>query len=55
MSKDSKGSIVLIDQIRAVDVRRTKAYLGSLDTKAFYPIRARLFKLLGFASGWTVF
>ena len=45
-----QDSIALIDQLRAVDVRRVKAYLGSLDTKSFYPIRASLFKLLNFVN-----
>ncbi|CEP67955.1 Plasmid maintenance toxin/Cell growth inhibitor [Moorella glycerini] len=40
-----QASIVLIDQVRAVDVRRIKAYLGSLEEKTFEPIRSSLLKL----------
>ncbi|WP_081328432.1 type II toxin-antitoxin system PemK/MazF family toxin [Neomoorella thermoacetica] len=40
-----KASTVLIDQVRAVDVRRVKAYLGTLDETTFEPIRASLLKI----------
>jgi mRNA interferase MazF len=40
-----RASIVLIDQVRAVDVRRVKAYLGTLEEKTFEPIRSSLCEL----------
>ncbi|WP_406676416.1 type II toxin-antitoxin system PemK/MazF family toxin [Moorella sp. ACPs] len=40
-----QASIVLIDQVRAVDVRRVKAHLGTFEEKTFEPIRSSLCEL----------
>jgi len=40
-----RASIVLVDQVRAVDIRRVKAYLGTLEAKIFEPIHNSLLKL----------
>ncbi|WP_434073177.1 type II toxin-antitoxin system PemK/MazF family toxin [Moorella naiadis (nom. illeg.)] len=40
-----RASTVLIDQVRAVDVRRVRAYLGTLEETTFEPIRTSLLKL----------
>ena len=42
----SQASVVLVDQIRAIDVRRVVAYLGSLTTKEYKPIQNALKQLL---------
>lgn len=38
-------SIALIDQVRAIDIRRVQAYLGSLEEPTFASIRSSLLKL----------
>lgn len=40
-------SIVLLDQIRAVDVQRINAYLGSLTTEQYQPILDGLRQVIG--------
>lgn len=40
-----KASTVLIDQVRAVDVRRVRAYLGTLEEMTFESIRNSLLRL----------
>jgi len=40
-----RASTVLIDQVRAVDIRRVRAYIGTLEEAAFEPIRTNLLKL----------
>ena len=40
-----QASIALLDQIRALDVRRVNAYLGSLEPEIFTPIRNNLLQL----------
>jgi mRNA interferase MazF len=40
-----KASIVLIDQVRAVDVRRVRGYLGTLGEEVFEPILNALLRL----------
>ncbi|MBE3588159.1 MAG: type II toxin-antitoxin system PemK/MazF family toxin [Thermoanaerobacteraceae bacterium] len=40
-----RASTVLIDQVRAVDARRVRAYLGTLEEAAFEPIRNSLLKI----------
>jgi mRNA interferase MazF len=40
-------SIALLDQLRAVDVRRVKTYLGRLEAEIFHSIRNCLLELLG--------
>ncbi|MDH7578741.1 MAG: type II toxin-antitoxin system PemK/MazF family toxin [Bacillota bacterium] len=40
-----QASIALLDQLRAVDVRRVKAYLGRLEPEIFQPIRNSLIEL----------
>ena len=39
-------SIALIDQVRAIDIQRVQAYLGSLEEPTYAPIRNSLLKLL---------
>lgn len=41
----SQASIALLDQIRALDVQRVNAYLGTLEPKIFTPIRNNLLQL----------
>ncbi|MBC7341175.1 MAG: type II toxin-antitoxin system PemK/MazF family toxin [Clostridia bacterium] len=38
-------STALVDQVRAVDIRRVRAYLGTLEEAAFKPIRDSLLRL----------
>ncbi len=40
-----QASIVLLDQVRALDVRRVNTYLGSLEPEIFTSIRNNLFQL----------
>jgi mRNA interferase MazF len=40
-----QDSIALLDQVRALDVRRVNAYLGSLEPEIFTPIRNTLLRL----------
>jgi len=44
----TRSSIVLLDQIRAIDARRVVAYLGSLPTEHYQPIREGLEVLFRF-------
>jgi mRNA interferase MazF len=46
-----QDTIALIDQLRAIDVNRVKAYLCSLEAKIFNSIRTSLFELFYFANG----
>lgn len=41
----TQPSIALLDQVRAVDVRRVTAYLGTLGSEAFAPLRNGLLAL----------
>jgi len=40
-----RDSIALIDQLRAVDIQRVRAYLGSLEEELFNPIRNSLLRI----------
>ena len=40
-----RASIVLIDQVRTVDARRVRAYLGTLEKTTFEPIQNSLLKV----------
>lgn len=40
-----KPSVVLIDQIRAVDIRRIRSYVGTLEQKIFQKIKQGLIEL----------
>lgn len=40
-----QASIALLDQVRALDVRRVNAYLGSLEPEIFMPIHNNLLQL----------
>ncbi|KKM08689.1 hypothetical protein SY88_22555 [Clostridiales bacterium PH28_bin88] len=42
-----QASIALLDQVRALDVRRVNAYLGSLEPEIFTLIRNNLLQLFG--------
>lgn len=46
----TRNSIVLLDQIRAIDARRVIAYLGSLPPEHYQPIHTGLAVLFGFGS-----
>jgi mRNA interferase MazF len=46
-----RQSVVLLDQLRSIDVQRVSRYLGSLTEDEFQPIQAGLTQIFGLTSG----
>ena len=42
-----RDSVVLLDQVRSLDIGRVRGYLGSLETDEFHPIQSGLRRMFG--------
>ena len=42
----ARQSVVLLDHLRAIDLRRIRGFIGSLNSQVFNPIRKNLLRML---------